>query len=157
MALGAVTATIPVAPKWQAGMEFTSYGYYSIGAAVAQNDTITFTDIIPAGGVEIMDVELLTPAIDSNSTPTATWIVGDSGDDNRFIDAVYGGWNNTKISHLKYGINVASTSGGAVATGAGYRYTAKASLIAKINAAVATAASTGFVGLAVRYRCSGTV
>ena len=157
MALGAVTATIPVAAKWQSGLEFTSYGYYSIGAAVAQNDTITFTDIIPAGGVEIIDVELLLPALDTNATPTATVILGDSNDDNRFIDSVYAGWNNTKISHLKFGPNVASTSSGAIATGSGYRYTAKASLILKINAAVATAASSGFVGLAVRYRCSGTV
>jgi len=156
MALGAVTATISVAPKWQPGLEFTSYGYYSIGAAVAQNDTITFTDIIPAGGVEIVEIELQSPKIDTNATPTAVWIVGDATDDNRFIDAVSGGWDD-ETSHVKYGMNVASTTSGVIATGAGYRYTAAASLIAKIYTAVATAASTGFVALKVRYRCSGTV
>jgi len=156
MALGAVTATIPVASKWQAGHELTGYGYYNIGAAVAQNDTITFTDIIPAGGVEIVDVIIDTPKIDTNATPTALWIVGDSGDNDRFINDVSGGWDD-ETTRIRYGVNVASTSSGVIDTGVGYRYTGAASLIAKIDAAVATAASSGFVALMVRYRCSGTV
>lgn len=153
MTLGAVTGTIAVAPRWQAGQQYTSVGAYTVGAAVAQNDTITFTNIIPAGGVQILSTRLLTPKLDTNATPTGVFILGDATDDNRFIDAVSIGWTGAE-SYIDYDINVAPVSGSS-GTGAGYIYTAQTSLILKINAAVATAASTGQIGLWISYYCIG--
>ncbi len=150
MALGNVTATITIPPRWQAGQQYTSVGYYTVGAAVAQNDTITFTNIIPANGVEILSVRLQVPKLDTNATPTAVAIVGDSVDDNRFIDAVSLGWDD-ETSYVTYDSNTTP----AATVGVGYRYTAVSSLILKVNAAVATAASTGDIKLWVTYYCCG--
>lgn len=153
MALGAVTGTIAVAPRWQAGQQYTSVGTYTVGAAVAQNDTITFTSIIPANGVQILSTRLMVPKLDTHATPTGVFILGDATDDNRFIDAVSIGWDD-ETTHVIYDINVAPVTGSS-GTGAGYIYTAQTSLILKINAAVATAASTGQIGLWVNYYCIG--
>ena len=152
MALGNVTATITIPPRWQAGQIYTAYGFYTVGAAVAQNDTITFTNIIPANGVEIISTRLMTPKLDTNATPTGVFILGDATDDDRFINDVAIGWDD-ETTHIVYDSNVApdvpSTKG------IGYRYTSATSLIAKIDAAVGTAASTGHVALWVQYYCCG--
>lgn len=150
MALGNVTATLPYASRWQAGAEYTGAGYYTIGAAVAENDTITFTNIIPANGVQIISTKLQIPKLDTHATPTATLILGDATDDNRFLNDVAGGWDD-EVSYATYDINVAGTAD----AGSGYVYTAATSLVLTINAAVATAASTGHVALWVRYYCYG--
>jgi hypothetical protein len=152
MALGNVTATLSYASRWQAGQEYTGYGYYTVGAAVAQNDTITFTNIVPAGGVQIISTRLQIPKLDTNATPTATLILGDATDDNRFINNVSGGWDD-EASYVMYDSNVTPDVPSTV--GVGYTYTAATSLILKINAAVATAASTGHIALWVKYYCSG--
>lgn len=150
MALGAVAGTITVAPRWQAGMEYTAFGSYTVGAAVAQNDTITFTGLIPTNAVQILSTRLQTPKLDTNATPTGTWILGDSTDDNRFIDAVSMGWDD-EASYAMYDSNVVPSV--ANGTGVGYVYTATTPLILKINTAVATAASTGQLGLWIKYYC----
>ncbi len=150
MALGAVTATITIPPRWQAGQVYTAYGYYTVGAAVAQNDTITFTNIIPKNGVQILSTRLLTPKLDTNATPTGVFILGDSGDDDRLINDVSIGWDD-ETTHIVYESNVTPSD----TAGIGYRYTDTASLIVKIDAAVATAASTGHIGLWVTYYCCG--
>lgn len=153
MALGAVSGTINLSPRWQAGQEYTAQGSYSVGAAVAQNDTITFASILPTNAVQIISTRLQTPKLDTNATPTAVWILGDATDDNRFIDAVSMGWDD-EASYAAYDINVASVAGSS-GTGVGYIYTAQTSLILKINTAVATAASTGMIDLWVKYYCIG--
>ena len=152
MALGAVTGTIPVASKWSAGLIEETQGYYTVGAAVAVGDTITFTNIIPAGGVQIISTRIQIPKLDTNATPTATLLLGDATDDNRFIDAVSAGWDD-ETSYVTYDSNVTPSA----TVGVGYIYTAATSLVLKVGGTMATAASTGHIALWVRYRCVGNV
>lgn len=152
MALGNVLATISIPPRWQAGQIYLAHGYYTVGATVAQNDTITFTDIVHKNGVEIISTRLQVPKLDTNATPTGVFILGDSGDDDRFINDVSMGWDD-EATYVSYDINVASST-----TGAGYAYnpsSSATSLVLKVDSAVATAASTGHIGLWMAYYCKG--
>lgn len=152
MALGNVTATLSVPSRWQAGMVYTAHGFYNVGGAVAQNDTITFPSIIPANGVEIISTRLEVPKLDTNATPTGVFILGDANDDDRFMTGVSIGWDD-ETSHVMYDSNVVPDT--PRTKGIGYRYSATSDLILKINTAVATAASSGLVALWVQYYCSG--
>ncbi len=152
MALGAVTATQPFAAQWAPGQQFTSYGYYTIGAAVAAADTITFTSIIPAGGCRIISTRLMTPKIDTHATPTATWDLGDADDADRLINDVAGGWDD-EATYAMYDSNVTP----AATVGVGYTYTTAKSLVLTVTGTMATAASTGHVALWVTYYCVGNV
>jgi len=146
---------------WSSGQIFVARAYYDLnGTGLANADTITATGIIPGDGVEIMEVTVSHPELDTNATPTATYNVGDSGSAARFISSAPLGVNGVTTSgfQIRNGINIATTtSSGVVATGAGYIYigTTSASLILTVNAAVATAATAGVIHLYVTYRCVG--
>lgn len=146
---------------WSAGSVFVARAYYDLnGTGLAQNDTITATNIIPPDGVEIYEVWVSHPELDTNATPTGTYNVGDSGSAARFISSAPMAVNGvtTTGAQVRNGINIATTtSSGVIATGAGYRYTgtSASTLILTVNAAVATAATAGVVHLMVLYRCVG--
>lgn len=154
------TLVDPISP-WVSGKVLVARAYYDLnGVALAQNDTITATSIIPADGVEVMEVLVSHTELDTNATPTGTYTVGDSGDADRFITSAPMGVNGVTTSgfQIRNGINRATgTTSGVISTGAGYRYTgtSASTLILTVDGAVATGATTGVVHLLVTYRCVG--
>jgi hypothetical protein len=148
-------------PHWSAGDLQAITAYYDLaGVALAQNDTITATGIIPGDGVKIYDIYCTHTELDSNTTPTGTYQVGDSGSAARFLSSVPMGVNGVTTSgfQLVNRSNFApTTTNGVVATGLGYIYTGTtaSNLILTVNGAVATGATTGVIFLTVLYRCVG--
>lgn len=154
------TLVDPISP-WISGEVLCARAYYDLnGVALANADTITADNIIPGDGVEIMEVLVSHPELDTNATPTGTYNVGDSGTAARFISSAPMGVNGVTTSgfQLRNGINIVTgTTSGVVSTGAGYRYTGTSAsdLVLTVNAAVATGATAGVVHLLVFYRCVG--
>lgn len=152
---------IDTVSPWSSGQVFVARAYYDLnGVGLANADTITATGIIPSDGVEIMEVMVSHPELDTNATPTGTYNVGDANDADRFIASAPLGVNGVTTTgfQIRNGINLATTtSSGVVATGAGYIYTgtSTSSLVLTVNAAIATAATTGVIHLYVTYRCVG--
>lgn len=147
--------------NWSSGDILVARAYYNLnGTGLANTDTITATNIIPGNGVEIMEVMVSHPELDTNATPTGTYNVGDAGNASRFIASAPLGVNGVTTAgfQIRNGINiVTTTTSGTISSGAGYIYTgtSPASLVLTVNAAVATAATTGVVHLYVTYRCVG--
>lgn len=151
---------IDAVSPWSAGALFAVRGYYDLnGVGLVNGDTITATNIIAPDGVEIFETWVTFPRLDTNATPTGTFNLGDAVVANRFIaSAPLGSTNTIAGTQLKAGINVPTvTANGVITSGAGYRYTGttNSSLVMTVNAAVATAATTGVVHLLVLYRCVG--
>lgn len=134
---------------------------YSLETGLASGDTITTpSGALPDNGIRILDILVSHPELDTNATPTGTYDVGDSTDQNRFLSAVVLGVNGVTTSGFLINncINVPQgTTNGVVSTGSGYLYAAGTSpqLILTVISAVATAASSGLIRLKVRYVCSG--
>lgn len=149
MALGAVVVAAPqtVVPRWQAGCEFTAVGTYTIAAAVAQNDTITFTGLLPKG-VQILDVTYVSPELDTNSSPTATVTVGTAATAAAYIAAISVGLAAAGETQVIGKANVIAGLGVTSQT------TAITDVVVTYPAAFATAASAGVVVVSVRYYCN---
>lgn len=145
MALGAVTGTNTVPPRTQAGLEYTAVGTYTIGAAVAQNDTITFTGLIPKGA-QVLGVTYESNELDTNASPTATVTVGTAASAAAYISAVSVGLAAAGATHVFVGANVVAGLGGDAVTAA-------TDVVVTYPAAFATAASSGVVVVTVRYYC----
>ena len=153
--------SISSSSHWIAGDIQIMTAYYDLnGVALAQNDTITATNIIPGDGVKIYDIYCSHTELDTNATPTGTYQVGDAGSATRFMSSVPMGVNGVTTSGFQIvnRSNFAPTStNGVVTAGIGYTYTGTSatSLIMTINGAVATGATTGIIFLTVVYRCVG--
>lgn len=145
MALGAVIGTNTVPPRWQAGYEFTAVGTYTIAAAVAQNDTITFTGLLPKGA-QILSAEYMSPELDTNATPTATVSVGTAATAAAYI-------NGLSIGAAAAGATQVYVSNNVVAGIGGDAVTAATDVVVTYPAAFATAASAGVVVVRIRYYC----
>lgn len=148
-------------PHWSSGDLQAITAYYSLGGvALAQNDTITATGMIPGDGVKIYDIYCSHTELDTNTTPTGTYQVGDANSAARFLSSVPMGVNGVTTSgfQITNRSNFAPTStAGVVTTGLGYIYTGTSAtdLILTVNGAVATGATTGVIFLTVLYRCVG--
>lgn len=147
MTIGNATGTILVAPRWSAGAEYTAIGSYTFAAAVAEDDTITWSDLIPKGA-EVVDVTYYGVELDTNASPTGTVDVGDGTDVDGFIDGA-------SIGLAAAGANqvIAKANG----TKLGTTYSTATDVVATFPTAVATAASSGNVYVSVRYNCVGVV
>ena len=150
---------VPANPHWSAGDTQVVTAYYDLnGVALAQNDTITATNMIPVNGVSIYDLYCTHTELDTNATPTGTYNIGDTVSATRFIASAPMGVNGvTTTGFQMYNrFNSAPTSASGVTTaGIGYIYTSNASLVLTVNGVVATGATTGVIFLTVIYRCTG--
>lgn len=147
MTIGNATGTVLVAPRWAAGAEYTSVGYYTFAAAVAQNDTITWADLIPKGA-QVVDIKYYGVELDTNSSPTGTVDLGDGTDQDGFIDGA-------SIGLAAAGANQVIAHGNGELLGT--TFTSATDVKATFPTAVATAASSGNVYVVVRYNCVGVV
>lgn len=145
MTIGNATGTILVAPRWSAGAEYTAIGSYTFAAEVANGDTITWADLIPKGA-EVVDVTYYGVELDTDASPTGTINIGDGTDVDGFIDGA-------SIGLAAAGANqvIAKSNGEKLGT----TYTTATDVKLTVASAVATAASSGNVYVAVRYNCVG--
>lgn len=148
MALGNVTGTNIVEGRWSAGQTHVAVGKYTLGAAIAQNDTITWTNILPGGGVEILDVTFYGVELDTNASPTGTVDLGDGTDVDGFIDGASVGLAAAGATQV-----IAKANG----TKLGTTYDTATSIVATFPTAFATAASSGDVFVVATYNCVGSV
>lgn len=154
---------------WSSGAMYTVRGYFDVsttdgGSGLAENDTITATGIIPNNGVEITEIIVSHPELDTNATPTGTYNVTDATTPSiAFINSARLAVNGITSSGalITNRINVAPTyTNGVITAGPGYVYggsnpTTVNSLLLTVNAAVATAATAGIMQLIVTYLCVG--
>jgi hypothetical protein len=144
MANYAGTNVLP-APRWQAGMEYTAVGYYTLGGAVSSGDTFTWTNLIPAITgtlpVRIMDFRVWGKEMDTNATPTATLIAGDGTDTDGYVASTT--WGDATGQYQMFG------DGALIGDDA----QASDDVVLTLGGTVATAASSGTVWVAVRYYC----
>lgn len=149
MTIGNATGTVLVPARWQAGMQYTSVGTYAFGAAVAQNDTITWDDLIPKGA-QVLSVIGFLPELDTNASPTGTVDVGTVADADIFIDGASVGLAAAGSNQVVIGPNIITGTG---AIGDKTTYSTATDLVMSFTAAFATAASTGNVVVYVHYYC----
>ena len=148
-------------PYFEPGQYYEVNFQYSLGTGLASGDTITTPSLgLPDNGIRIVDIIVTHPELDTNATPTGTYDVGDSGDQNRFLSAALLGVNGVTTSGftMTNPINVPQgTTDGIVTTGRGYLYAAGTDpiLVMTVISAVATAASTGLINMKVCYQCTG--
>ncbi len=141
----AYTGTIAVAPRWEPGHLQTSIGYFTRTGVMAQNDTITFANLIPANGVEIHNVSFSSNGLDTNATPTATVTITDTEAVSYITTASVGG---AAAAQVGASINTVSTIGTIK--------TAASNIVATFPAAFATAGSgANYFIVRVSYYCAG--
>lgn len=147
--------------KTEEGFVYEMHAYYNLGGvALVNGDTITTpAGFIPNTGVVILETEVIHPELDTNAAPTGTYILGDAADDNRYIvTAPMGlvGVTNAGVQMCNKINQVQTVTNGVVVAGEGYKVTADDyQLVLTVNGALATAATTGYIRLVVRYLCQG--
>lgn len=117
------------------GQEYTATGYYDLTTGLANADTITFSGLLPIGGYRAVKGKVWGVEIDTNATPTGTFVVGTATDDDGFLTTKGAavGLQNSLGGQLCYIFDGAQI--GTVIT--------DTDLIVKMNAAVATGATSG--------------
>jgi hypothetical protein len=145
------TLADPISP-WAAGISYQVIATFSLTAALAINDTITATGIIPASGVEVTDLVIAHNELDTNATPVGTYAVGDDLSTNSYIATAPLG-NSTDTTFLDGVEQITSRS---LIGSVYYTDLNPHNIIMTITATPATAATTGLIKLIVNYRCVGT-
>ena len=136
--MAALTGTNAIAGKnGEVGMQFTATGTYTLAAALANGDTITWSNLLPLGGAKIVAVRFFAPELDTNATPTMKWTLGNSDDADGFIIEQGGavGLSNSLPTMI-----VAGGTGALMDTTVTNR-----NVVFTVTAAVATGATTGTI------------
>jgi hypothetical protein len=146
--------------KWSTGTDQRIEFQYTLAGAVVTGDTYTIpASSLPNNGFRILEVEVISPELDTDATPTATFSVGDTNSATRFINAAPAGINGVTTSgyqmHTKINIAQGLTSG-VVSTGSNYLYSSGTSprLVMTIGGTVATAQTAGTIRMIVTFRCT---
>ncbi len=143
----ALTGTVLVSPRWDAGKEYTSVGTYALTGALVAADTITWSNLVPKGA-QVLNVSWVSPELDTHATPTATIKVGDGTDDDGFMLAFSVGIAAASLTYVSTGGNGATI---------GSTYSTATSVVATVASAVATGATSGTIFMKVTYYCAGVV
>lgn len=128
------------------GQQLTASGYYDLAGAItghaSTGDTITFTNILPYGGAKVVRTQVIAPELDTNATPTGTFIVGNSDDDNGYTTTTNCGLP-AQLPANGYPLNVVG-NGDLIGTVVRNR-----DIIIEFTAALATSVTSGRVRLYV--------
>lgn len=133
---------ILVQPRWQAGQVFEVVGQLTIPEAVETGDTWTFTNILPVNSVKIVGGSYNGVEFDTNSSPTATLIIGDGTDTDGYLASRTAGGAESRLS-LSFD--------GALLDNA----PASRNVVVTLGGTVGTAASSGTGVVSIRYYCNG--
>lgn len=145
--------------KWSVGTQQSIEFQYTLGGAVVTGDTFTTpASATPSGGFRILEVELISPELDTNATPTGTISIGDTTSATRFVNAAPMGVNGITTTgyQMSTKINQAQTlSSGVVSAGSNYLYGVGTSpqFVITLGGTIATAQTAGVLRLRVTYRC----
>lgn len=140
-----VAGTNLVEGLWKTGEQFTVVGKYTVAASLS-GDTLTFSDILPAGVKKIVDAEItMTGALDSDGSPTGDVELGIAPTDGGSLDA-----DGLILTQLVSGTGQLSYKGDGAYIGAN---TTDRDVVATFNAQ-ATAVTSGVdVFVKVTYVC----
>lgn len=142
------------------GMLYTTEFQYTLAGAVVSGDTFTTpADALPENGLRIAEIEVISPELDTDATPTGTFEVGDATDANRFISAAPMGVNGVTTSGFQMStkINIAQgLTSGVVSTGTNYLYGSGTSprIVMTLGGTIATAQTAGTIRLKVSFYCT---
>ncbi|GEM_PF-5837438 len=167
------TAT-PVQPQspWVPGEDMLAVAYFTLSAAFVLGDTIIIPNMVPPAGVDVMEVYVYHPLLDTNATPLGTYDFGDNQADTyqlaRFLLNAPMGVTGGATTQIKNFCNVTPTFvSGVQFTGIGYHYNNDQQTpgtnagywngVLTVTAAPATGATTGTMVFAFKYRCSGLI
>jgi hypothetical protein len=139
------------APKWQAGLQYTAVGYYTLGGAIVSGDTITWTNILPGTGnpVKLLGFRVWGQELDTNASPTGTLKIGDANDDDGYLTSKTAGDATGQMQFFGDGAYIGGQTGAASGQ-------ASASIIATVGGTLATAASSGTIWIAADYFCQNS-
>lgn len=148
-------ASLP--PRYAPGQEYTIEFQHDLDSvALANGDTITTpSGALPNEGIRITEIEVISPELDTDVSPTGTYDVGDSDDPDRFIDgALMSNAGGQLINFINRGTG---TTLGVITTGPNYLYAQGSTpqLVLTVASAVATGATTGVIRFKVHYNCVG--
>jgi hypothetical protein len=141
------------------GMLYTIEFQYTLAGAVVTGDTFTTpANALPANGIRIAEVEVITPVLDTNATPTGTFSVGDANLATRFISAAPMGVTGITSAtyQIRQVINIAQgLTAGVVSTGTNYLYGSGTAprLVVTLAGTVATAQTAGTIRMRVSFYC----
>lgn len=136
------TVTIP-ARAGERGQQHTGLLTYALTGALVNADTITWSNAVPLGAqAKIVDLQFWSPELDTDATPTATFIIGDGTDTDGYLTTKGAavGLQNSLAGQLFY------KGDGAVI---GTVTQASRNIVLTVNAAVATGATSGTLRIAV--------
>ncbi len=147
------------APRYEPGkLYFVEFDYVTGTTTFANTDTITTpAGALPNNGITIADVEVISNALDTNATPTATYSVGDANLSNRFISSANAG-NAISGAQVKNYINIAQVlTAGVVTSGPNYIYVQGSApqLVLTFTNNFATANTSPIIRMKVWYWCTG--
>ena len=113
------------------GQELTLKGYYDLTGALVNADTITWSGIIPKG-VKVVALRFFSPEMDTDASPTMTFIIGNTDDTDGFLKTASGAFNQatSQISYEGNGDLIGTTI-------------TNQDIVFTVNAAVATGATSG--------------
>lgn len=78
--------TITISGKaGEIGTQSKARGEFALPGALADTDTITWSNLLPKGGAKVIDVQVFGVEVDTNATPTLTYTVGDGTDADGYI------------------------------------------------------------------------
>lgn len=116
------------------GEQVVALGKFSLTAGLANNDTITFSNLIPnKDRVKVIGFKLFAPELDTNSTPTGTITVGDGTDADGYLTSKDMGVNSAQLTFFGDGALIGADAG----TVAGR------DVVITVASAVATATTSG--------------
>jgi hypothetical protein len=141
--------------KFDAGQLYSIDFEYTLAGAVVSGDTYTTpANALPTNGIRIVDTQLVSVALDTNASPTATISVGDSGSATRFINAAAAGGTAQVVRFIN---QAQGLTNGVVSSGSGYLYASGTApqIVVTVGGTVATAQTTGTIRLRVSFYCTG--
>jgi len=147
--------------RWCSGETLTVTGQYELTSSGLTNSTTSTTAThliqmvpIPAGAV-ISSWHLSTTDVDTHTTATVTYNIGDGSDTTRFASGLTTGQSGGNAS-VTNGVTITSSSG-TITKGLGYKYTADDTIDLQIAAGPATTATSGTIVLTVTYYCGDII
>lgn len=140
--MAALTGTVQVAGKsGSVGRQFVAKGSYTLGGALANADTITWTNLLPDPNTcKVVSGRIYGPELDTNATPTMLFTIGDGTDADGYLLSKGGAvtLSNSLANQLMYEFD-----GAIICAAAG---TAESrNVVLTVTAAVATGATSGTI------------
>ena len=150
------SAGVELEERWSSGDTVTVVARATLNAALtsATNTTNTYylAQLIPVRkGMQLVDWNVSVTDLDTHTTATLTFNLGDGGDATRFASALTTGQAGGTADPTS-GVTLTIASG-LVSKGLGYVYTEDDTIDFRVQTAPATSATTGAIQLAATFYC----